>query len=246
MSSCFLLKWGAQIPYLFYENQTPRSDSANFEPSEPIFNPPNSGAQASSAAGTRNSHLFHCSDWLPTLVGLAKGSLVRNKPLDGVDIWQALLDPNAEAPRHELLINANSLPNRGAPVANGSDPTRQAQLQQGGALIVQTAAAGRLKLVLPGGWPLASVSDRFLFNLSNDERELHNLYNSTDSVLLELRASMERRLDELASEAVTPMTWFRPFQGAGYFCAKCPMGNTSGALDAWLPWATEPDIQQSV
>ena len=39
VSSYFLLKWGVQIPYLFHENQTPRSDSANFVPLEPIFCP---------------------------------------------------------------------------------------------------------------------------------------------------------------------------------------------------------------
>ena len=39
MSSFFLLKWGVQILCLFSQNQTPRSDSANLEPSEPIFYP---------------------------------------------------------------------------------------------------------------------------------------------------------------------------------------------------------------
>ena len=37
--SFFLLKWGVQILYIFNEKQTPRSDSANLEPSEPIFCP---------------------------------------------------------------------------------------------------------------------------------------------------------------------------------------------------------------
>ena len=39
MSSFFRLKWGVQILCLFNQNQTPRSDSANLEPSEPIFCP---------------------------------------------------------------------------------------------------------------------------------------------------------------------------------------------------------------
>ena len=39
MSSHFLLKRGVQMPYLFHENQTPRSDAANLEPSEPVFCP---------------------------------------------------------------------------------------------------------------------------------------------------------------------------------------------------------------
>ena len=39
MSSYFLLQWGVQILCLLSQNQTPRSDSANLEPSEPIFYP---------------------------------------------------------------------------------------------------------------------------------------------------------------------------------------------------------------
>ena len=45
MSSFFLSKRGVQILCLFNQNQTPRSDSANLEPSKHIFCPPNSGAQ---------------------------------------------------------------------------------------------------------------------------------------------------------------------------------------------------------
>ena len=37
--------WGVQILCIFNQNQTPRSDSANLEPTEPIFYPPHSGAQ---------------------------------------------------------------------------------------------------------------------------------------------------------------------------------------------------------
>ena len=39
MSSFFLSTWGTQILYLFNQNRTPRSDSANLEPSESIFCP---------------------------------------------------------------------------------------------------------------------------------------------------------------------------------------------------------------
>ena len=45
MRSYFLLERGVQTLYLFHEDQTPRPDSANLEPSEPIFRPPHSGAQ---------------------------------------------------------------------------------------------------------------------------------------------------------------------------------------------------------
>ena len=66
MSSYFLLKWGVQIPYLFLaENQTPRSDSANFVPLEPNVLPPTSGAQVGSlyiGGGAANGTVQTCFD----------------------------------------------------------------------------------------------------------------------------------------------------------------------------------------
>ena len=43
MSLLFLLKWGVQILCLFNQNRTPRSDSANLEPSEPQIMEPRHG-----------------------------------------------------------------------------------------------------------------------------------------------------------------------------------------------------------
>ena len=34
--------------------------------------------------------LYHVTDWLPTIVGLAGGNTSRNLPLDGVDIWSSI------------------------------------------------------------------------------------------------------------------------------------------------------------
>lgn len=42
------------------------------------------------ARGSTNGAVFHVTDWLPTLVGLAGGSTARNKALDGLDLWPAL------------------------------------------------------------------------------------------------------------------------------------------------------------
>ena len=39
MSSNLFLERGVQLPYIFHEKQTPCSDSANLEPSEPVFCP---------------------------------------------------------------------------------------------------------------------------------------------------------------------------------------------------------------
>ena len=59
------------------------------------------------AQGTISHKLFHVTDWLPTLVGLAQGTTSRNKKLDGHDIWQAISDPATPSPRTEILHNIN-------------------------------------------------------------------------------------------------------------------------------------------
>ena len=53
--------------------------------------------------------MFHVTDLLPTLVALAGGSTARSRPLDGHDIFGALVSGGA-SPRRELLYNINPRP----------------------------------------------------------------------------------------------------------------------------------------
>ncbi|XP_063824556.1 arylsulfatase B-like [Ostrinia nubilalis] len=55
----------------------------------------------------RYNNLFHVTDWLPTLVSAAGGT-VTNK-IDGVNQWKNLINDDATPPRQEVLISIDEL-----------------------------------------------------------------------------------------------------------------------------------------
>lgn len=50
-----------------------------------------------------NEEMFHATDWLPTILGLAGGDWKSMKQIDGFNVWDAISHENYMSPRFEIL-----------------------------------------------------------------------------------------------------------------------------------------------
>ena len=71
--------------------------------------------------GTASPMLIHGADWLPTLVERVLGGSLAGKtlPLDGVNMWSAIITRAATGPRHEWIYGHEHGPNN-CGLCNGS------------------------------------------------------------------------------------------------------------------------------
>ena len=77
----------------------------------------------------------------------------------------------------------------------------------------------------------------YRFNMDVDMQERRNLLDTKEAPAYKaVMNQLLKRLHVLVSESAVPMTWFSPFQGHDYACARCPYGKPSGPLYSWLPW----------
>ena len=200
--------------------------------------------------GTTSDGLFHVTDWLPTLVGIAGGSTARNLPLDGLDIWGDLQRGGSASPRSELLLGLNPLGLSTDWFVGGLAGPPRAALRVGdfklltwGYAVAGIAGANATgPLLAPAGTTGADqefTKGVVLYDLRADEIESTNLAHQPEHA--RRLESMLARLRQLAEEQVHPMTMVRPFQGPHYFCAECPQHPASGfqgdfAKTPWGPW----------
>lgn len=183
--------------------------------------------------GRRNvSGLVHVTDWTPTLVALAGGTV--EEGLDGVDVW-GLLDGSASSPpRGEVPVNINPLCDVGVNTQY-SQPTTALRVGDMKLLCFcynvsgianQTSTGCVGDPANPGLWPQ-------LYNLTADPSETTNIAASAPDIV----AAIEARLAVLAASSVEPMVWDPPYQGPDYECASCPKHPPgTGPFVPWTAW----------
>ncbi|GFN95654.1 arylsulfatase b-like [Plakobranchus ocellatus] len=181
--------------------------------------------------GTVNKQLMHVSDWFPTLVGVAGGSLNGTKPLDGYDQWRTL-SVAAPTPRKWLLHNIDPLFKK-----KGKEKQKYA-----GIFDTRVRAAirvGEYKLLTgnPGNgtWippPESntlqteqktenSKKNTWLFNIKNDPEERNDLSEKKPEVV----KSILRILAKINATAVPP-----------FFPKSDPLANPELHGGIWGPW----------
>ena len=164
--------------------------------------------------GRWHDGLFHSTDWLPTLVGLAGGSTTRNLPLDGFDLMPALRQGGSASPRDELPVNI---------AACGADAVGVQSIIDGpqAAMIV-----GDLKLIVSCFWrSTRNMTDVQLYNLTADAAEEENLAAKRPDDVKRLAARLAfweaQSVPPYAQDAIDP---------------SCGEGKPQGTPPAWGPW----------
>ncbi|XP_005104849.1 arylsulfatase B-like [Aplysia californica] len=161
--------------------------------------------------GTVNRELIHVSDWFPTLVGLAQGSLNGTKPLDGVDQW-GTISRGTPSKRTVLLHNIDPLARTlGVPLYNDTfDTTVRAAVRVGhmklitgepynGSWVPPPGSAHKFEPE-PNTFPDKNV---WLFNITADPTEHHDLSDQMPGTVRTLLGYLQR-FNQHAVPAVYP------------------------------------------
>ncbi|OWF39966.1 hypothetical protein KP79_PYT04298 [Mizuhopecten yessoensis] len=161
--------------------------------------------------GSVSTELIHVTDWYPTLVGLAGGSLNGTKPLDGFDQWKTISE-GAKSPRDTLLHNIDPLTKPVGDKLEGSpfDNRYRAALRVGDwKVITGNPGDGRwipeptaeiINMNVYTGEPKKNV---WLFNIAKDPVERVDLSEDYPDRVMKM-LSMLQQLNETAVPCVYP------------------------------------------
>ncbi|GFS27251.1 arylsulfatase B [Elysia marginata] len=187
------------------------------------------GKNISMDRGVVHKQLMHVSDWFPTLVGVAGGSLNGTKPLDGVDQWKSI-STGVQTPRKWLLHNIDSLyKKKGRKLFPHTFDTRiRAAIRVGNYKLI-TGDPGNGSWIPPPEMKsaLAKVdtekakNNLWLFNVVDDPEEKYDLSKNQPEIVRKI-------LDLLAKVNSTAVPAFFP--------PSDPQSNPELHGGVWGPW----------
>ncbi|XP_077999968.1 arylsulfatase I-like [Glandiceps talaboti] len=163
--------------------------------------------------GTATKELIHMSDWFPTLVRLAGGTLIGNKKLDGYNQWETI-SQGAPTVRNEILYNIDPLYRIPSLAKVGQDKwannpfniSMRAAIRVGEWKLL-TGRAGNNSWLAPPESNMRSIHpDRStielvqLYNIVNDPTENENLANERPDIV----EGLLKRLQYYYKDSVPP------------------------------------------
>ncbi|KAL4218609.1 hypothetical protein ACF0H5_021199 [Mactra antiquata] len=176
--------------------------------------------------GSVSPQLIHVTDWFPTIVKLAGGSLNGTQPLDGFNQWSTI-NYGETSPRKELLHNIDPLyPASGQPLSNSTfNTTIRAALRVGDWKII-TGEPGNGSWVPPPHMDSPIIDDArkdkqnvWLFNIAEDPNERNDLSGKRTDIVTKM-------LDKLLYYQKSAVPVFSP--------PNDPKADPEGGF--WGPW----------
>ncbi|XP_063423154.1 arylsulfatase I-like [Mytilus trossulus] len=189
--------------------------------------------------GAISKELIHISDWFPTLINLANGSLKRTNPLDGVDQWRTI-SYGEQSQRKTILHNIDPLfSHAGERKSDNQFDTRERAALRHNEWKIITGDPGN------GSWIYTSIRGRnqnklyarpndknvWLFNIENDPYEKHDLSTKRPEVVRDL-------LEMLAKFALTSVPCFYPENDF--------MADPKYHEGYWGPWIQSQEITEEL
>lgn len=175
-----------------------------------------------------SSELIHVTDWFPTIVHLAGGS-VTGLPLDGYNVWDTL-DSGKPSPRKEILHNIDPIDTYWDFPIGDYHHCRQAAIRVGDWKLL-TGCPGNGSWIPPAEsyFPtkpvavnvLDNINSTFLFNIREDPEERNEL----SSVFPEMVSFLMKKLTEYNATAV-PVRYPNPD----------PASKPELHGNVWSPW----------
>ncbi|XP_028838684.1 arylsulfatase J [Denticeps clupeoides] len=198
--------------------------------------------------GTVCRGLVHITDWYPTLVTLAEGSLGEDQSLDGYDVWEAISE-GRPSPRRDILHNIDPIY---AKAKNGSwkagyglwDTAVQAALRVGHWKLL-TGAPGYSDWVPPQTFSNVLLADRWhnerirwdrgkslwLFNITADPYE---------------RVDLSRRYPHIVKKMLMRLARYNQTAVPVRYPAKDYRSNPQYNGGVWGPWFREKEEEEEM